>query len=426
MPGVVREELGAGDEIKVFKDEGEDEQEQEQAEDLGADLLEEKENLLQESEAFRKHLPPAAFGHPFGMGYLMNPYAAYANMLQRPPGHPSFPGLPPPLASPPPAHLGYPQGFRPPSYPGYPPMGLPPGMEQLAAWHRAPYPSPLATPPPPHPFLHPHLKQELGERPPHLLHPQDKENQERSKEPHIKKPLNAFMLYMKEMRPVVQAECTIKESAAINQILGRRWHGLSKEEQATYYERARVERQRHMELYPHWNARDSYRSKPKKRKREKTDDPGAGIKKCRARYSMDQQNLWCKPCRRKKKCVRVQMYLAGRSEQEIEATTFDQDGEPVEGELADSPDSPLSEHSEASPGPSYTTSGPDSVPSLTSPASPGPAFPSPYSPAASHANPPTPGSIWRPMGSDPRDTNNPLSISSMTSMVPSPSSYRGS
>ena len=30
------------------------------------------------------------------------------------------------------------------------------------------------------------------------------------------------MLYMKEMRPVVQAECTLKESAAINQILGRR------------------------------------------------------------------------------------------------------------------------------------------------------------------------------------------------------------
>ena len=44
----------------------------------------------------------------------------------------------------------------------------------------------------------------------------------KKKEPHIKKPLNAFMLYMKEMRPIVQAECTLKESAAINQILGRR------------------------------------------------------------------------------------------------------------------------------------------------------------------------------------------------------------
>ena len=44
----------------------------------------------------------------------------------------------------------------------------------------------------------------------------------KNKKDHIKKPLNAFMLYMKEMRPVVQAECTLKESAAINQILGRR------------------------------------------------------------------------------------------------------------------------------------------------------------------------------------------------------------
>jgi hypothetical protein len=30
------------------------------------------------------------------------------------------------------------------------------------------------------------------------------------------------MLYMKEMRAKVVAECTLKESAAINQILGRK------------------------------------------------------------------------------------------------------------------------------------------------------------------------------------------------------------
>lgn len=40
--------------------------------------------------------------------------------------------------------------------------------------------------------------------------------------PYVKKPLNAFMLYMKEMRSKVVAECTLKESAAINQILGRK------------------------------------------------------------------------------------------------------------------------------------------------------------------------------------------------------------
>ncbi|XP_030623553.1 transcription factor 7-like 1-A isoform X2 [Chanos chanos] len=90
---------------------------------------------------------------------------------------------------------------------------------------------------------------------------------EEDKKPHIKKPLNAFMLYMKEMRAKVVSECTLKESAAINQILGRRWHSLSREEQAKYYELARKERQLHSQLYPGWSARDNY-GKRKKRKRE--------------------------------------------------------------------------------------------------------------------------------------------------------------
>ncbi|ESN94241.1 hypothetical protein HELRODRAFT_68946 [Helobdella robusta] len=42
------------------------------------------------------------------------------------------------------------------------------------------------------------------------------------KRPYVKKPLNAYMLFMKEMRQSVIEECTLKESAAINQILGRK------------------------------------------------------------------------------------------------------------------------------------------------------------------------------------------------------------
>ncbi|GBP18621.1 Protein pangolin, isoform J [Eumeta japonica] len=94
-------------------------------------------------------------------------------------------------------------------------------------------------------------------------------SKETNKKPHIKKPLNAFMLYMKEMRAKVVAECTLKESAAINQILGRRWHSLSREEQAKYYEKARQERQLHMQLYPGWSARDNYGYGSKKKKRKK-------------------------------------------------------------------------------------------------------------------------------------------------------------
>uniref|UniRef100_A0A8C1V0A6 Transcription factor 7 n=1 Tax=Cyprinus carpio TaxID=7962 RepID=A0A8C1V0A6_CYPCA len=127
------------------------------------------------------------------------------------------------------------------------------------------------------------------------------------KKPVIKKPLNAFMLYMKEMRAKVIAECTLKESAAINQILGRRWHALTREEQAKYYELARKERQLHMQLYPSWSARDNYVSgKKKRRKRDKQQDSGTdpgSPKKCRARFGLNQQTDWCGPCR----CVRLSL-----------------------------------------------------------------------------------------------------------------------
>uniref|UniRef100_A0A8C9Z6M3 Transcription factor 7 n=1 Tax=Sander lucioperca TaxID=283035 RepID=A0A8C9Z6M3_SANLU len=130
---------------------------------------------------------------------------------------------------------------------------------------------------------------------PHMEAKREKE----PKKPVIKKPLNAFMLYMKEMRAKVIAECTLKESAAINQILGRRWHALTREEQAKYYELARKERQLHMQLYPTWSARDNY-GKKKRRKREKLQDsntdPGSP-KKCRARFGLNQQTDWCGPCR---------------------------------------------------------------------------------------------------------------------------------
>ncbi|VDK22004.1 unnamed protein product [Taenia asiatica] len=89
----------------------------------------------------------------------------------------------------------------------------------------------------------------------------------RLKKAHIKKPLNAFMLFMKEMRPRVQEECTLKESAAINQILGKKWHELSRAEQTKYYEMARQAKELHQRLYPGWSARDNYAYHARRRHR---------------------------------------------------------------------------------------------------------------------------------------------------------------
>ncbi|XP_039193417.1 transcription factor 7 isoform X2 [Crotalus tigris] len=113
----------------------------------------------------------------------------------------------------------------------------------------------------PHPGItSPSGKQEMDHYDRSMKSQSEPKREKEAKKPTIKKPLNAFMLYMKEMRAKVIAECTLKESAAINQILGRRWHALSREEQAKYYELARKERQLHMQLYPGWSARDNYSS----------------------------------------------------------------------------------------------------------------------------------------------------------------------
>ncbi|XP_073958620.1 transcription factor pangolin isoform X3 [Choristoneura fumiferana] len=524
------DDLGSTDEVKVFKDEGDGEDEKRSSENL----LEEKSSLIDWTESEEKSGEPYSgklsvksdlspvFGkfdpHPaagFNMGYLMAPYpypnggahplpVSMAGKMGLPAGGSLSlfcPGGD--LGQPPPAHMGIPPPYqldsklaaglaRTPMYPfpggTYPYPMLSPEMSQVAAsWHtpsmypissaassfRSPYPTSLpistsslsrplpryttagAQPPSPcqqpaspgvagwpeglphcaflelyrfSPTLGGGLGLGLG---PALVPPppskadleshharyarslekqnsggSDKPNEstasnnskEQNKKPHIKKPLNAFMLYMKEMRAKVVAECTLKESAAINQILGRRWHALGREEQAKYYELARRERQLHMQLYPDWSSRaNTQRGKKRKRKQETTDG-GNNLKKCRARYGLDQQNQWCKPCRRKKKCVRYMEALAAAS-----------GNVPLPMVTPQSPcsdeDVKLEEMSDAS-------SDGDADTPLNSASSPGglSALSSLASPASDPPPPPR-----NPVGTNPRDANNPLSVGQLTS-----------
>ncbi|XP_052791080.1 transcription factor 7-like 2 isoform X1 [Mya arenaria] len=235
-------------------------------------------------------LPRHPFPYHTGPGQF--PPSLYPDQWQRPPGYPISSGAlgghyPPSFIN---SNARYPPGLFPPGvHPGMPhPMGGPKQEGGVSDNHR-------------------HGYEGGGSQSP----------QPEKKKPHIKKPLNAFMLFMKEQRAKVVAECTLKESAAINQILGRRWHALDRSEQAKYYEMARKEKELHLQLYPGWSARDNYAVHAKKKKRkcdvvkgEKVprlderymDNPAFGectrdAKKCRARYGMDQQKNWCKPCR---------------------------------------------------------------------------------------------------------------------------------
>ncbi|XP_076628224.1 protein pangolin, isoforms A/H/I/S-like isoform X7 [Colletes latitarsis] len=553
------DDLGSEDEVKVFKDEGEDEKRSSE------NLTEEKSSLIDLTESEEKvslaggsyattgktstrsdlspvfgKVDPTPHTSSFNMGYLVSPYpypngaggpipVSMATKMGLAGTHPS--GLPffcpngDHLTQPPPAHMGIPPygtldagkaaaaaGLtRAPMYPfstgQYPYPMLSPEMTQVAAsWHtpsmypispasagfRSPYPTslPITTSSlpsdlyrfsptglmPPHPGLSPHAHALTS----HALVPStpktdhssldhnhrssvdqknssslvapdsgkgvdsSQQNNQDKKKPHIKKPLNAFMLYMKEMRAKVVAECTLKESAAINQILGRRWHSLSREEQARYYEAARQERHLHQQRYPGWSARDNYGygSKKKKRKKERSADPTGGnnMKKCRARYGLDQQSQWCKPCRRKKKCIRY-MGEGGDGDGEADGEGEDDHSEDNLGSVGEA-GTPEEDESLSSPGglsalsslasPSLVLPSPSSLASpcpcpLTPPVPPPPLSNNPASQPHGHPVQPPPPPHRNPVGTNPHDINNPLSVNQLTGqcikseVVPAPS-----
>ncbi|XP_051929158.1 transcription factor 7-like 1 isoform X2 [Hippocampus zosterae] len=82
--------------------------------------------------------------------------------------------------------------------------------------------------------------------------------------PYIKKPLNAFMLFMKEQRPVVKAQFLHENSAAVNKIMGQMWKSLSLEQQQKYYEESERLNRIHASTYPGWSCSDNYGKKKKR------------------------------------------------------------------------------------------------------------------------------------------------------------------
>ncbi|CAK5090563.1 unnamed protein product [Meloidogyne enterolobii] len=129
------------------------------------------------------------------------------------------------------------------------------------------------------------------------------------KHEHIKKPMNAFMLFMKENRHKYMDECADKrkQSAELNKELGQVWQRMTRDEQQPYYDMATLKREEHQRLYPNWTARENYaiHKKAKKRRTRERSLENNDSKKCRARFGVDNQIKWCKHCKRKKKCLNV-------------------------------------------------------------------------------------------------------------------------
>ncbi|XP_057678367.1 protein pop-1-like [Corythoichthys intestinalis] len=75
---------------------------------------------------------------------------------------------------------------------------------------------------------------------------------------YVKKPLNAFMIYAKEQRPLLKELHVNKDSASINKLLGETWKTLPSSDKEKYFEEQVRLDQEHIIKYPNWSARDNY------------------------------------------------------------------------------------------------------------------------------------------------------------------------
>ncbi|XP_028319288.1 uncharacterized protein LOC114473718 [Gouania willdenowi] len=85
--------------------------------------------------------------------------------------------------------------------------------------------------------------------------------------PYVKKPLNAFMLFLKENRKSAEEELGVRTSAAVNKLLGQRWKSLSAMEKKKFTAGAKLGSLLHSAENPDWSNKLNY---GKKRRRIRT------------------------------------------------------------------------------------------------------------------------------------------------------------